>query len=106
MGPEIVIALYRPKKGKATLLEPLVAQHQPLLRKAGLITERTPVLARSSDGTWLEIFEWKSAAAAAAAHVHPEVGALWEAMATVAEFPPLADLPESTRRFPHFTPVG
>jgi hypothetical protein len=104
MESAIVIAIYRPKPGKAKALDALVARHQPALVEAGLVTQRPFVLARSKDGAVLEIFEWTSADAARRAHEHPVVGALWGEMAAVADFPPLADLAESTNRFPHFTP--
>ncbi|MGE0191894.1 MAG: hypothetical protein AB7T63_07595 [Planctomycetota bacterium] len=105
MGSEIVIAIYRPRRGREAALDALVARHRPALVAAGLVTDRPFVLARSSDGAILEIFEWKDADAAQKAHEHPVVGALWNEMGEVADFPPLADLAESTRRFPHFRPL-
>jgi hypothetical protein len=106
MGAQIVTAMYRPKPGKAEELEALVRRHQPALRAAGLVTERPTILMRSAaDGTFVEIFEWASGEAARSAHEDEAVGALWTAMEAVADFVTLADLPEATRRFPHFTPL-
>ena len=106
MGSELVIAIYRAKAGKAEALDDLVRRHRPALVAAGLVTDRPFVIARSADGAVLEIFEWVDAGAARRAHETPEVAAIWEAMGALAEFPPLADLAESTRRFPHFRPFA
>lgn len=105
MNGEIVIAVYRAKPGKAEALGALLDRHQPVLRAAGLVSDRPPVVMRSpKDGTFLEVFEWASAAAAAKAHEQPAVAAIWNEMAAVSDFLTLADVPESTDRFPHFTP--
>lgn len=84
----------------------LVEKHLPLLRKLGLATARDAIHAVGEDGTVLEIFEWTESGAAEKAHADPEVGALWGEMAEVADFPPLADLPEAATRFPHFRPLS
>lgn len=105
MNPEIVIAMYRPNEGKDEELKTLIAEHVPTLRRLGLITDRPPILCRSADGTYLEIFEWTSNDAARQAHEHPEVIKVWEPMGEIATFPGLDSLPEAERRFPHFAPV-
>lgn len=105
MATQIVIALYRPHKGKEKELEAVIKLHIPALKKAGLITERPSLLMKSSDGTYLEIFEWKSNEAANQAHSTPAVGELWEAMGAVCDFPSLNTLPEADKRFPHFEPI-
>src|SRR2546430_10664841 len=63
-----VIAAYRPKKGKERLLRDVLKDHLPILRKERLVTDRPPYLMRAADGTFVEVFEWKSAAAIEAAH--------------------------------------
>ena len=106
MASELCIALYRPKPGKADELAVLIAGHVPLLRSAGLATDREAVLMRSpKDGTFLEVFEWVASDSADHAHTNEKVGPLWSQMGEIAEFVTLADLPESTGPFPHFTPV-
>ena len=103
---EIVTAVYRPKPGKAGELRALVDQHLPALREAELVTDRPTLLLGSKDGMLVEVFEWKSAEAAQQAHENEAVGRIWEAMEDVALFMTLADLPEATRRFPHFEPLA
>ena len=105
MSPELVIATYRPHEGKDKEMLRLIQQHIPTLRKLDLITDRPAILARSKDGTYLEIFEWASKEAATNAHTHPAVAQVWEAMGTIGDFPPLKDIEECGVRFPHFTPV-
>lgn len=100
--PEVVIAMYRAKPGKLQELEILVQKHFPILKEYGLTTERAPFIARSTDGTILEVFEWVHAEAAKKAHDHPAVAKIWEAMAVVCDFGKLEQLPEAKNMFPHF----
>ena len=105
MGPQIVFAVYRPRKGKDKVLEKLIARHVPTLRKLGLATARKPVVARSRNGTYIEVFEWESEEAVKQAHEHPKVAQIWETMGRVCEFSKLESLPETKEEFPHFKPV-
>ena len=100
----MVTALYRPKPGKDDELRALIAEHLPMLRARGLATTRQALLLQAPDGTYVEIFEWLPGAEAKA-HDDPEVGALWGRMALVADFPPLAELPNAQQPFPHFALV-
>ena len=74
MGMYAIVA-YRPKKGKEKLLWEVLKDHVPILRKERLVTDRPPCLMRAADGTFVEVFEWKSAAAIEAAHENPAVQA-------------------------------
>ena len=106
-GPACVIAQYRPKPGQAAALLELVRAHVPALKRHGLITEMpTLCLESRSDGTLLEIFEWRDEAGSQAAHATPEIEALWSKMAAVAEFSTLKDLSEAAQPFPHFRSVN
>ena len=105
MKPEIVIALYRPHPGKDAELRKLIAQHLPVLRKLELVTDRAPIIMKAKDGTFIEIFEGRTAESADLAHQLPEVAQVWEAMGKIADFPKIADLEETQEPFPHFEPV-
>lgn len=105
MKPEIVFALYRPHEGKDAELRELIKEHIPTLRRLELITDRVPILVKSRNGTYIEIFEWRSAESSAQAHEHPELARVWEVMGQIADFPALESLEEITGRFPHFEPV-
>jgi quinol monooxygenase YgiN len=106
MKPEIVIACYRPREGKDEALKKLLLEHVPTLRNQELITDRPIIQARAEDGTWLEVFEWRSKEAASQAHEHPAVAKVWEAMAKVCEFATLDSLPEASKPFAHFMPAN
>jgi hypothetical protein len=106
MPAEIVTAVYKTKPGKEPEMRELLKKHLVALRKSGLITARPRTLLRAKNATYVEIFEWKDGAASAhAAHGHPDIGGVWESMALVCDFTCLAELTESTARFPHFAPV-
>jgi hypothetical protein len=105
-GPEVVIALYRPKPGKGKELESIVARHMPALRELGLVTDRPSILMRAGDGTLIEVFEWRNVEAAGLAHEHPKIAQIWEAMGKISDYSALDSLPEAKRPFPHFVPVS
>ena len=106
MKPEVVFALYRPHAGRDAELRRLIARHLPVLRKLELVTDRPPILVRARDGTYIEVFEWRSEESARLAHEHPEVAKVWEAMGEIADFPALESLAEARERFSHFEPVA
>jgi hypothetical protein len=88
------LVIYRPRPGSLAALEAIVAQHGPVLRKIGLITDapvrlyRGTDLRKPDDGPFLvEQFVWRDGQAANVAHQTPEVMAVWETMG-----PHLADM--------------
>ncbi len=105
-GPQVVFALYQPHEGKEAELCNILADHIPMLRRLGLATDRAPVLVKSRNGTFIEIFEWSTAEAAGQAHHEPEVLKMWEAMGKVADLRKLDSLEEFSGMFPHFEPVN
>jgi hypothetical protein len=102
----VVIVAYRPKPGKHSALEALMRQHHRRLLVQGLVTDRTPVLARAADGTIIEVFEWVSAAAIAAAHDNPAVRQMWAEYDDVCDYVPLAHVPEAQALFAEFEPLA
>lgn len=105
MPAEIVTAVYRVKPGQDAAMRDLLKRHSVALRGSGLITARPRVVLKAQGGFYVEIFEWKDGAASAhAAHAHPDVGGVWQAMELVCDFACLAELRESTQPFPHFVP--
>ena len=103
--PVIVIVAYHPRPGKEALLLELTRQHLPLLRAQGLATDRPSWAMRSADGTIIEVFEWKSAEAIAAAHQNP----VWQAMcgrySEACDYISLENLSESKNMFAEFDAV-
>ena len=72
-----VLAVYRPKPGKAEALDRLMIEHLPILRAEGLATDHPATVLKAADGTVVEIFEWVSKDAIDRAHAIPAVMALW-----------------------------
>jgi hypothetical protein len=98
----MVMALFRPKPGKEAELDACMRDHLPVLRGQGLATERPSTVLRAADGTLVEIFEWASQEAIAAAHGNAEVGKLWARYEACCDYVTLADLPEAREMFPSF----
>ncbi len=98
----LAVASYRPLPGKEADFDALLAEHVPALREAGFVTASPTYRARSSDGTIIEIFEWKDEAAKNAAHLDPRVRAVWGRFEGLCEIRPLSATPESQRPFAGF----
>jgi len=105
MSGVCAVVAYRPKPGKERELLELVRNRVPTLRKEGLVTDRTPTIMRSRDGTIVEVSEWKSRDAIDAAHKNPNVLAMWDKFFAVCDCVPLSTLPEAADMFAGFTPV-
>jgi quinol monooxygenase YgiN len=101
----IVIVAYRPKPGKEKETLELVRNRVPTLRKEGLVTGRLPTIMRARDGTIIEVSEWKSQDAIAAAHKNPNVLAMWNQFFEVCDCVPLRTLAEAEEMFPNFEPI-
>ena len=99
------IAAYRPKKGKERLLREVLKDHLPILRKERFVTDRQPYLMRAADGTFIEVFEWKSAAAIQAAHKNAAVQAMWARFEEACTYESLVSLSESKEMFANFESV-
>jgi len=104
MSGTIVIVGYQPKPGKEEALNALTRRHYSLLKDAGLVSDRIPIIMKAKNGTIVEVFEWKSAAAIEQAHTHPVVLKLWEEYAAVCEYVPVGGLEEMGDLFSAFTP--
>jgi quinol monooxygenase YgiN len=102
---QFVIAAYKPKPGKEAGLLAVVKEHLPILRQEKLATNRPAHTMRCKDGTIIEVFEWESAEAIAAAHKNPNVLAMWGRFNDVCDIVKLVDLPESKDMFAGFEPI-
>lgn len=102
MKTRMTFAMYVPKDGKAAELMAIVERHVPTLKEFGLITNRDNYVARASDGTIIEVFEWVSEDAKDAAHEHPAIAEIWEQMTPLCEFGHMQNLKEAKYPFPNF----
>jgi len=98
------IVAYRPKPGKEADLISLTQEHTPFLRSLGLATDREAVLARSADGTVIEVFEWVEGGIEKA-HSHAGLMELWKRFAEACDFVPLNTLEECGMIFANFVPL-
>src|SRR5215213_8710178 len=105
-GKLLAFATYKAKPGKEDELMKLVQKHLPALRELGLATDKSNYIARSEDGRIIEVFEWSSPEAVAAAHQHPAVSDIWEKMTLVSDFLPMNTLPEGNQPFVSFEEVN
>ena len=101
-GKVLSFAAYKPKPAQEEALMKLVERHLPELRNLGFATDRENYIAKSEDGTIIEVFEWASIEAVNAAHQHPAVSDIWEKMSLVADFHPINILPELHSPFADF----
>ena len=105
-GPVLVIARYKPLEGREEELMELVRRHGPVLVEQGLVTDQPFVHGRATDGSVIEIFEWRSEASSCSAHENEEVGKVWGAMAACAEFQAVGELEEMRGPFASFEPCA
>ena len=99
----MAFALYKPVEGKESELRTVIDQHIPKLQELGLITNRDTYLAQSSDGTFIEVFEWKDDEAKRVAHSNEDIRNIWTMMEDLCTFPLMSDLPEAKAGlFPNF----
>ncbi len=104
MGRFAIVA-YTPKPGKNDQLLAAVRKHLDVLRAEHLVTEKTGYVMRATDGTIIEVFEWRSADAVQQAHGNPAVQALWAEFGAACDYTPLSKLAESQQMFAEFDAV-
>lgn len=101
----MVIACYRPKPDKAADVLALMKTHMPVLRAEGLVSNGPSLCGRAADGTFVEVFTWKSEAAVDAAHENPQVLAMWDKFNEVCDYCAIADVEGAKDVFTPLTPV-
>lgn len=89
----------------ADALMTAVRKHLRVLKEQDLVSARSAYVMRAANGTIVEVFEWRSAAAIEQAHSNAAVQALWQEFAAVCDYTPLADLPEAKQMFAEFDSV-
>ena len=83
-----------------------VRKHLQLLREEQLVTDRPAYVMRASDGSIVEVFEWKSAQAIQQAHANPAVQALWGEFGAACDYAPLTKLAEAQQMFAEFEAIA
>ena len=83
---ELALAAYRPRAGKEVALLRLLGEDVATLRRRGHVTARPAPVVRTEDGEFLVVLEWSTEHAVGDAHADPEVMAVWEQKAQLAEY--------------------
>ncbi len=104
-GSLIVIASYKPREGKDEGMKEVLRNHMPILRNEGLITDFPAIVLKANDGSYIEIFEWKTQEAINQAHQSENVLALWKRFEEVCTYINLSDIEERKNLFASFQPV-
>lgn len=77
----------------------------PRLRSEALVTDREPIIAVAADDTIIEVFEWMSEDAIAAASTNPAPRALWEELDAASTYIAIGDVAEAARLLSEFAPL-
>ena len=101
----VVIVACTPKPGKEQQLIAAVKKHLHVLHAEQLITDKPGYVMRATDGTIVEVFEWRSAEAIHQAHSNPAIQALWGEFVAACVYTPLAKLAEAQQMFAEFDAV-
>jgi quinol monooxygenase YgiN len=104
MEERIVIVGYKPKAGQKEALQQLMREHLAVLKSENLVTGRDSIMMEAADGTIIEVFEWKSAAAVQQAHTNPVVLKMWEKYTAACDYIPVAQVAEASALFSSFMP--
>ncbi len=104
MGRFVIVA-YKPKPQMEGPLLSAVKKHIQVLRAENLVSDKAAYVMRAGDGTLVEVFEWRDAAAIEAAHKSPAVLALWGEFGAACDFVPLTSLPEAQQMFAEFDAI-
>jgi quinol monooxygenase YgiN len=105
-GGIIVVVAYRAKTNQDAALRKVIKEHVPILRSLGLATEREPMCAQAKDGTYIEIFEWKSSQAITDAHSNPRVHEMWKEFDAACTYEILGNLEECKNLFAGFSSLS
>ena len=100
-----MIAAYAPKPGKEQQLLASVKKHMQVLRTERLVTDSPASVMRATNGTIVEVFEWRSREAIHEAHGNPAVQALWGEFGAACDYTPLSTLTEAQQMFAEFDAV-
>jgi hypothetical protein len=106
MPTELALSAYRPFPGKAGELQSFFAEELAALRRRGHVTERSAPVIQTEAGELLVVLEWASDHAVGDAHADPEIVALWERKAELAEYIAPRELAGSDVPFARWTVVA
>src|SRR5436190_14912757 len=83
---QLAFAAYRPRPERTDELLRLLDEELATLRRRGHVTERPAPVVRTADGDLLVVLEWSTPDAVDEAHADPEVLAVWDRKAQMADY--------------------
>jgi len=104
-GTQLAFSVYRPRSGCTDEFLLLLREELATLRRRGHVTERPAPVVRAEDGELLVVLEWSTEHAVDDAHADPEVLAVWDRKAQLADYITLPDLARSDVPFARWTVV-
>jgi hypothetical protein len=106
MVTELAFAAYRRLAGSDDELLEVLREDIATLRARGHVTDRPAPVVRTESGEVLVVLEWSSEHAVDDAHADPEVLAVWERKAPLAEYISPAELAGADVPFARWRVVG
>ena len=103
---ELSLSAYEPRAGQGDELVRLFREELETLRRRGHVTTRRAPVVRTERGELLVVLEWSSDHAVDDAHADPEVLAVWERKAQLAEYIAPARLTGSEVPFARWTVIA
>lgn len=95
----IMVAAYRPYKGKEEVFRSLFFSQVVTFREEGLLSDRDPWFMCAKDGTFMCFFEWKSKEVMDGMETNPKVQQIWMQFEKICSFEKPANVPEFQQMF-------
>jgi hypothetical protein len=97
----IMVAAYRPYKGKEEAFRALLFSQVATYREEDLLSDRDPWFLLAKDGTYLCFFEWKSREVVEGLEINPKIQHIWMQFEKICSFEKPATIPEFQQMFSH-----
>jgi hypothetical protein len=83
---KIALIVYKPRQDRTQELIDSLLENIPVMRKLGLVTFREQIIAKSIEGSIIQIFEWVEDDSQEQAMAHPVVQEMWVKIARISDF--------------------
>lgn len=83
---KIALIVYKPREGRTHELVDSLLENIPIMRKMGYVSFREQIVAKSKDGSILQIFEWLEEDSQEQAMADPIVQDMWMRATKISDF--------------------
>ena len=97
---KVTFIVLKPRPGKTEELIALLKRSNMILQQLNIALQKDQILAMSSNGTIIQIFEWTSERSLELATEHEEVRELWAEAEKLSDFQKPSSLQEFQEMFP------